>query len=859
MAVDAEALRKKRLAEKLAEDIESLNDLGRAKIRGAASAAKNVVVDPAARKEAAQRMVAAGRNVFGGAATGAQYAGTAAKAAAGAAAAETRKIGMAAKNVAYAPVAAGKAVGAAIENHNVALFFLIAFLVHAFDAASGFPRQQFGLELAGRFQPTSMIALGALFIAYTIFKQTFKQGTAIIAIGIFLYLIGVLFPFIDLMLQIYVWVIIAVWLFAFNGLEGGRENELIMLIFVGILAYAYPFLGFYRPELLIGFGKYFLNPLVHPWLFYYGIIKFQAESKFAKRAGTLIVMVWVIVALSLYSTNNELVVGGETITKQHYLTAAETLGIIKDASIKATINFVTTLQGASNKWIKAKVAEAAGLEEYPGEKKGEKEGLVLNLAPDTDRKIDLSSGTREIKAYATLEPVKRLQKPVKVKNIECELKRAEGKETVKGSVRPDIKETVGKELVANEQLPVSCSIPKEGLNVGTSRIKISATYTFETSAELRTHFMDAKRLHDELIKLGSFEAVARAHGIKETRPATKYGDSPVKIGIGGLPQQAPIGISDKEEETKVGFIGVSITNNKEWRGKIARINSITLEVPSGFWLSTKPDCAFEQITPNKFRVKKELYEGMRDIEDFESFRCDAGLVTDINQFLNNQPTAEKAFVVYAEYEYKTETEYPVEVTQSKEASSSSGSGTGSSGPEVSCSEMPSNASISKYESKKALFDNKESLKSVTERVAAQYGIDRALLVALEEEESMFNDASKCDEQASKSSLTGCGWPGKKCPESGSCSCDCSCNNENVWSDELQLQCSAGTFMKGYTGEIKPYDQCQKYSGDDRWSCVFCVYLAGSEGVTTDCSWNTKIRGFYCRWKNYYEGLQGELV
>ncbi len=875
MAVGTGTLRSKKdaLMERLEGDIARLDDLKtaagrriREDIAPKVSAAKDAALQKAQEaftRENVQRVASAS-------AAAARTAGTAASA-------EARVLGRAAKNVGYAPVAAGGyALGAAgkakdkvisaVGGHSVFLYVLIAVIIHVYDAALGFPRAQFfGLGIAGLTEgvkPASMIALAALLIAYSIFRQMFKEGAAIVFIGIVIYVLGIL-PIVDYMLQLYVWAAIALWLLAFNGLEGGREGELGMLVGIAVVSWAFPLIGLARPELLSGFGKFFLNPVVHLWLLYYGIIKFQKESGFAKFIAVMLVLGWLIVALALYASSNPVVIGGETISQKHYTTAAETLTVIKDATVKAVVGFVNAISGTTSKWVKTQIAEAAGLEEYPGEKQGQREGMELKLNPATGRKFDIST-QKNIDVYATLEPVKRLQQPVKVTSVGCEMKKQESRGAIKGKALPDITGE-GIVLVANEPLEISCSIPNSNLGVGTSTVKVSSAYTFETNAELRTYFMENERFIDEAGKLGSIEALATRYGLPATRIVAKHGDSPVKVGIGGIPEKAPVGISNDNKNTKISFIGVSLSNEKSlWRGKIARVNEVKLEVPEGVTLMQREGCAFEG-SGTTYYAKKQLYEGITDIDDRLSFSCPAA-IEDVASFIGEQPVAEKVFKVGAKYEYKTELEVGIEITKSKETVLTGQSGgsvttvsmdlgdkTGSTfttkasskEPSSSCTNLPHQTAIETYENAE-LLKGSGPLKAAVKSTAEKYGIKPAFLAALSHEESAFNKESTCDDKYGTSTLTGCDLPNSD---------DCNINSKWTQSDEAQLECAAQTLRNGFNGE-SGYKDCLQYNDDDRWACVFCHYQ-GAGGIS--CPWNTKIRQFYCVWSAYYAKQEGLLT
>ncbi len=888
---------KRQLIEKISADIEALDDFGKkprdaakGQVKRAADSARettsiwNTAINAeaaeertAARKLAFQRIGAAGANVGGAAAKGAEAAATAA-------AAETRRMGTAARNVAAAPIVVGAAAAGAVGkakdkvisglNHNVWVFLIIAMLVHIYDFASGFPRVQYGIETFSLISPQSIIMLAALVILFSITRPRMPQIGAVLAIIILVYGLNAL-TLKDNIIHIYVLVIIILWVTVFNGLSQDQSyGELMMLLFVGALAYLFPLIGYYQPALLEGSGKYFLNPLMWPFLFIYGVIRFQTESKTAKAFLMIILFAWIGLGLSLAWTNNEVMIGEKTITRQHYITAAETLKLMQEAAVKGVVGFVNTVSTGISGQLKEQIAEASGIETYGSEKQGQQEGLKLELSPYTSKKVDISYQTIDV--YATLEPIRRLEESTSVTEIKCVMEskdrgaKAQPKpgQTIPGQADLPI------EIIANQQLPVTCTFPNEGIGAGSTTVKLSATYKFRTQAELRTYFMSAERLNSEL-QGTTLEGVANRYNLPTTNIIAKSGNAPVSVGIGGLQAKAPIGISKNNKESQLRFIGVSLKNDKgTWRGTIAKVNSVELTVPKGVRLKTEDAGCYFEPSGEGYAVKQSIISKVKNIdEDF--YICPAE-ATDVTTFLNDEIVVEKAFKATVSYEYKTELPVTIEITQSTEKvaeGSTAVSGTtpitgttsigngkpigksfthsgGSDGPTVPCDYYPTDESIKVYEEME-LFDrgtikSGTSLKKTAEEIARKYGIDPAFVPALAESESAFNTPKYSCVNSGKSSLLGCGWP-------PGCSKTCACDNEWVWSDELQVECAMQTLRNGYNGD-GVYKDCVSLEPDKRWACVFCHYQ-GAGG--TSCQYNDKIRALYCRWSAYY-AKQGGL-
>ncbi len=856
--------------------------------------------DTEARKESIQRFRSAGGNLAGGVASRASIAGNAAmnatRASAAAAAAETRKIGIAARNVAGAPVAVGGAAARAVSkatDRNWFFFLSIALIIHAYDWMAGFPRLRYGLETFTAISPANLIGVIILGILFAVFRNK-KTALAILSIISIFFILNILLIQ-DYIIHLYAVIVVLLWVVVFRGLtEESNTQDLIELVIAATIAYILPFAGYLQPGLASGTASYFINPILIPVLFLYGVYKFQKDSQYVQMIFVVYALSWLFVGFSLAQTNNDVMIGSQTITKQHYLTAAETLKQARDGSIKFVSSIINTIVLGISGGFEEKVAHASGIESYGRKTEGQQEGLILKISSYSTKKVDISQ-ERGIDIYATLVPIRRLDEKTQVTAVTCVLEnrnRGSTSAPLQGDVTPK-KEDLPFELFANQPLPISCSFPNkrdgnEILKAGSASIKLSATYTFSTDARLRTYFMTSQKLRKDLDEAGSNDLgiVARRYQIPTTNIITESGNAPVTVGIGGIPEEVPIGISDLKKDSQFQFIGVSLTNEKStWRGKIARVTKIELTVPEGVELEPEEEgCMFEPVeNPNdpndktKYRVKSEILARAKDLDDGDVFGC-ASHIVDANKFVPSGLPEDKAFSAHIEYDYKTELTTTVEVTKSTDttldSTTTDGSSTtgatgniaigngkatgqafthkgGSDGPTVSCDYYPTDESINVYE-KMELYERGSikkgtSLKQTSENIAKKYGIDPAFIPAFAESESAFNAPKYSCVTVGKSSLLGCGWY----PD---CSKTCACDSKWVWSDELQVECAMQTLKNGYNGE-GVYKDCLGLDEDKRWACVFCHYQ-GNGG--TSCEYNTKIRALYCRWSAYYAKQQGIL-
>jgi len=141
-------------------------------------------------------------------------------------------------------------------------------------------------------------------------------------------------------------------------------------------------------------------------------------------------------------------------------------------------------------------------------------------------------------------------------------------------------------------------------------------------------------------------------------------------------------------------------------------------------------------------------------------------------------------------------------------------------------------------------------------VGTESGVHPAIMAAAAQKESQMGDAA-CY-HGGKSSLTGCNWP-------TTCAPGCSCDYDDVWSDELQIRCTANTyktaFMAASTGSTgSTYTPCSKYNSDPMlmWNCIICTYVHGFQDETS-CGYADNLKEFYCQWYNYLQSQVGTSV
>ncbi len=162
--------------------------------------------------------------------------------------------------------------------------------------------------------------------------------------------------------------------------------------------------------------------------------------------------------------------------------------------------------------------------------------------------------------------------------------------------------------------------------------------------------------------------------------------------------------------------------------------------------------------------------------------------------------------------------------------------------------LPPESYIKAFESE-AWNSGGKTVRQLVIQYSLSNGVHPALVAAHASKESSMGLNNKCTISSDKSALTGCGWYPY-------CAPGCECSNEHVWSDELQIKCTAEVDKKAYiaaTGgsAYSVYGGCAKYKGNERklWNCIFCTYVHGFKDEQS-CGYNEDMLDLFCEWANY---------
>lgn len=210
------------------------------------------------------------------------------------------------------------------------------------------------------------------------------------------------------------------------------------------------------------------------------------------------------------------------------------------------------------------------------------------------------------------------------------------------------------EIYNLEERDVECSFEEFELIQGSRAISLYADFNFQTMSYLKRYFMDLETMRamnrEEIDILSYYKIVDR-------EPITKYTSGPVKIGIGGT--SPLIGITTVyDNKLRLGF-----SLDREWEGKISKINELTVYLPQGIEFDTdlcnnefKSDGLQKlgEESVNVYKLTGEAKNSTRRVnQERMSFNCkikiDPGYVNDV---LGITPITIKYFRVEVEYNFQ---------------------------------------------------------------------------------------------------------------------------------------------------------------------------------------------------------------
>ncbi|MDA1197209.1 MAG: hypothetical protein O2779_04565 [Nanoarchaeota archaeon] len=150
---------------------------------------------------------------------------------------------------------------------------------------------------------------------------------------------------------------------------------------------------------------------------------------------------------------------------------------------------------------------------------------------------------------------------------------------VEGEITPkDIEKKTnveGREIQSQEDIYFECSFARGQLQVGSSSVDISAGFNFQTVSTLASHWVSEGQAR--AYRYQGVDPLVAA-GISNRRPVAVPSSGPVKLGIGT--NEDPVQLRTGKEEVTNTFVGITL--ERYWPGKIAKVHSLKIVLPSGF-------------------------------------------------------------------------------------------------------------------------------------------------------------------------------------------------------------------------------------------------------------------------------------
>jgi hypothetical protein len=275
---------------------------------------------------------------------------------------------------------------------------------------------------------------------------------------------------------------------------------------------------------------------------------------------------------------------------------------------------------------------------YVGKEEKTEEKLGVFLEDLNPSNPDIKEN-KSVEIWGTLKIRSITNKPIEI-TIGC----TSSNETGTNSVRVF-------EVYGNDEFDIDC-VFKDGFEKGSHNVEFFATYSFGTSAYLKTYFINDER--KKTMKRSGID-IFDEFGIKDKSPISIHTSGPVKIGI-STPKQ-PIGID--QEGTIKPKIGFTIENT--WEGKIKNITNINIQIPKGMELDSETcDYSFSHQETNGLVNIYEINEKIEKIEKYRTFNCRTK-ISDESVILGAFPLSTREILISAEYIFETKKEIEISV------------------------------------------------------------------------------------------------------------------------------------------------------------------------------------------------------
>jgi hypothetical protein len=227
----------------------------------------------------------------------------------------------------------------------------------------------------------------------------------------------------------------------------------------------------------------------------------------------------------------------------------------------------------------------------------------------------------------------------------------EKKNKIKGEIDPA---TISSAYVLED---FYCKFGKNVLPEGAHTVITYANFDFKTEAEQKVYFMNRETLRSMSrtgIEIDPFADSA----ITDRIPVATFTGGPLRVEMGvstDYEKGLLIGVSDSSAGTNP-TLTIRIRNNAGWKGKLEKLNSVTVTPPEGVELINAPGCEISNgVITFKDRREREYEESI-----FEEVKC---RFKPSMSALEGPKITTKYFKVLLDYNYRVEESVAVNIEE----------------------------------------------------------------------------------------------------------------------------------------------------------------------------------------------------
>lgn len=420
-------------------------------------------------------------------------------------------------------------------------------------------------------------------------------------------------------------------------------TSLIKSILLGLVAWGLP-IALLRLGPSLGISTDLLNIIVSVWpLYLIWFVFLEPTTPLLHSIQKIITTIWILIGImALYSAIEagqlENIPALRNTERTDMVGAWGNVWQMFKNSIGGLFNAIVSIPKMIGQGIERQLDYATGGEYYSSKEEQVEERLGVFLK-------DIKPSNPEIKENESLEiwgtlEIKSKSEDQLFTEIKCNSSNITGTHSLNQFL-----------VEGNDELDVDC-IFENGFKKGSHKIEFFATYNFETSAYIKSYFIDEQRR--KTMKREGIDILQEV-GITEKEPIARYTSGPIKIGMSTASQ--PIGI-DQEATTKpkIGF-----TIETAWEGNIKEITLLKITLPKGLELDEENcDYSFTQIEIGESSITYKINKEIGEIKSYRTFNCRAK-VTDMVSLLGSTQLSTKEISVSAEYIFELKEDISISI------------------------------------------------------------------------------------------------------------------------------------------------------------------------------------------------------